>query len=187
MLQDEKKRAEYEYAGVITKTKGYRGKFFIDDVSEKIVAIDEKTIARVGYSLRFSDEYEIEIWRRSSTGAVAKIKGVDSNIDASKLKEKAVYILKKDIRRSAENIPLPGEIHGCEVFDVKSGEKIGAIVEIWELPGNDVWIIETENGKTPAPVIDDVVKKIDVENKRVEIELIEGLTDLNFDGSDDED
>ena len=41
-----------------------------------------------------------------------------------------------------------------------------------------MWVIKVENGKEILiPYIEDVVKKIDVTNKRIDIEVMEGLID----------
>jgi len=52
------------------------------------------------------------------------------------------------------------------------------IKDVLNLPANDVWLVETEKGELPLPYIKDVVKRVDIENKRIEINLIDGLTDL---------
>ena len=48
-----------------------------------------------------------------------------------------------------------------------------------ETPGaNDVWEITEESGNEYLiPYIDDVVKKVDVDAKKVYVELLEGLRD----------
>ena len=50
--------------------------------------------------------------------------------------------------------------------------------DVYILPGNDVWIVETEKGELPIPFVDKVVKIVDLENQRIEIELIDGLEEL---------
>lgn len=68
------------------------------------------------------------------------------------------------------------DILGSNVIDNQSGANLGQITGI-ETPGaNDVWEITEENGNEYLiPYIDQVVKKIDVEHKKVFVELLEGL------------
>lgn len=67
------------------------------------------------------------------------------------------------------------EIVGCKVFDTEDNE-IGDITEIFQTGANDVWAIKGVNGKMHyIPVIADVVKEVDVDEKRIVIELMEGL------------
>ena len=43
---------------------------------------------------------------------------------------------------------------------------------------NDVWVIKSKNGKEILiPYIEDVVKNVDISNKVINIEVMEGLID----------
>lgn len=67
------------------------------------------------------------------------------------------------------------EIVGCTVFDEEDNE-IGEITEILQTGANDVWTVKGVNGKMHyIPVILDVVKEVDVDEKRITIELMDGL------------
>lgn len=67
------------------------------------------------------------------------------------------------------------EIIGCRVL-LPSGEEIGKISEILTPGANDVWVVKSESGQEILiPYIEDVVKQVDVENKTVTIEPMEGL------------
>jgi 16S rRNA processing protein RimM len=58
----------------------------------------------------------------------------------------------------------------------EEGEELGVISEILKPGANDVWVVERKRGKPVLiPYIDDVVKQVDVEAKRVTIHLMEGL------------
>ena len=49
-----------------------------------------------------------------------------------------------------------------------------------ELPANDVWVMRTDKAEIPLPVIDDVIKSVDIEKKEIRIELMDGLMDLEM-------
>ncbi|MGG3339424.1 ribosome maturation factor RimM [Bacillus subtilis] len=69
------------------------------------------------------------------------------------------------------------EIIGCEVF-TEEGELIGKVKEILTPGANDVWVIGRKGKKDVLiPYIESVVKHIDVREKKIEIELMEGLID----------
>nr|WGD78256.1 ribosome maturation factor RimM [Bacillus subtilis] len=69
------------------------------------------------------------------------------------------------------------EIIGCEVF-TEEGELIGKVKEILTPGVNDVWVIGRKGKKDALiPYIESVVKHIDVREKKIEIELMEGLID----------
>ncbi|WP_339248198.1 ribosome maturation factor RimM [Bacillus sp. FSL R5-0523] len=69
------------------------------------------------------------------------------------------------------------EIIGCEVF-TEEGELIGKVKEILTPGANDVWVIGRKGKKDALiPYIESVVKHIDVREKKIEVELMEGLID----------
>ncbi|MNR58654.1 Ribosome maturation factor RimM [compost metagenome] len=67
------------------------------------------------------------------------------------------------------------EILGCSVVTA-AGEKLGQITEILTPGANHVWVVKRPKGRDLLlPVIDEVVLEVDVENKQVTVELMEGL------------
>lgn len=67
------------------------------------------------------------------------------------------------------------EIIGCEVFTV-GGEEIGKITEILTPGANDVWVVKGKGGKEVyIPYIHEVVKKVDIQEKVILIDPMEGL------------
>jgi len=57
------------------------------------------------------------------------------------------------------------------------GQEIGEVVEILELPGNDVLVIDRGGRETLIPLVSQFVKEIDVDRKRIVVTPIEGLVD----------
>ena len=56
------------------------------------------------------------------------------------------------------------------------GTEIGKVTEILETGANDVWTVKPEKGKLHyIPYIEDVVKEIDVDSKKIVIDPMEGL------------
>lgn len=75
--------------------------------------------------------------------------------------------------------PAPGEFYyhqaiGCEVVTL-TGERIGVIEEIFSTGANDVWVVRDGVREVLVPVIDNVVKRLDLEHRRMTIEAVPGL------------
>lgn len=64
------------------------------------------------------------------------------------------------------------DIIGCTVYD--GAREIGTVKEIFETGANDVWVVQGEK-EYLIPYIEDVVKSIDIDHKKIIIEPIEGL------------
>ena len=67
------------------------------------------------------------------------------------------------------------EIIGCTVNGT-DGQEIGVITDILQTGANDVWTVKPASGKDHyIPYIEDVVKDIDIENKKITIDVLDGL------------
>ncbi|ARV44240.1 ribosome maturation factor RimM [Bacillus inaquosorum] len=97
--------------------------------------------------------------------------------EVEELKNAIIKVPEEDLGELNEGEFYFHEIIGCEVF-TEDGELIGKIKEILTPGANDVWVV-ARKGKKDAliPYIESVVKHIDVSEKKIEIELMEGLID----------
>ena len=67
------------------------------------------------------------------------------------------------------------EIMGCTVFDI-DGQEIGVVTDILQTGANDVWTVTPTKGKAHyIPYIEDVVKEVDVDKKKIVIDVLDGL------------
>lgn len=67
------------------------------------------------------------------------------------------------------------EIIGCQVI-TEEGEELGRVKEILSPGANDVWVVK-RNGKKDLllPYIEQVVKKVDLDEQLITVHLMEGL------------
>lgn len=71
------------------------------------------------------------------------------------------------------------QILGLEVY-AESGDWLGIVSNIIETGSNDVYEVENKDGKTILlPAIKDVIRKIDLDEKKIIIHLMEGLLDAD--------
>jgi len=67
------------------------------------------------------------------------------------------------------------DLIGLEVL-LEDGKSFGIVKDIISTGANDVYTISTkEHGEVLIPAIKDVVKKIDIKEKKIYISLMEGL------------
>ncbi|EIA20778.1 16S rRNA-processing protein RimM [Listeria fleischmannii subsp. coloradonensis] len=94
-----------------------------------------------------------------------------------KMKEGILKVPEEALSELEENAYYFHEIIGCNVRTL-DGLVLGEITEILTPGANDVWVVKPERGKEMLiPYIADVVKKIDIANKDIVIEPLEGLLD----------
>lgn len=68
------------------------------------------------------------------------------------------------------------QIIGCQV-ETTDGKTVGTVKEILQLPANDVWVVrpKQKGADILVPYIEEIVKEVDVDNRRILIEWMEGL------------
>jgi 16S rRNA processing protein RimM len=100
-----------------------------------------------------------------------------ADINAAESVKGAVVML------ATEDVPAakPGEFYyyeaiGCEVF-LTDGSRLGAIEEVFSNGAQDIWIVRDGEREVLIPVIENVVKSMDLPGRRVTIEPIPGLLD----------
>jgi len=123
-------------------------------------------------------ETVIEFFRRQHGRCVAKFRGIENISEAEK------YI-GFEVRIPAETLPEPEEgwfytfrLKGCRVFTVE-GEYIGTITDVLDSGGVEILKVDRENEETLIPFAQEFVRTIDLDQRRVDVVLPEGLRDLN--------
>jgi 16S rRNA processing protein RimM len=111
-----------------------------------------------------------------------------STADAlASLIDQAVYAASEDVGVDDSDRHRIGDIEGCRVV-TSDGELIGTVTDVWLMPANDVWVVTTPDGSTiPMPVIADVVKHVNIEERCITVELLPGLREITSTSGDDSD
>lgn len=123
------------------------------------------------------DEVVIERSRVQKNIAVMKIRGCDTVEDARKLRNRILYMDRNDVELE-DGSYFVQDLIGLEVRDADSGGLYGRLSEVSETGANDVYHIESENGKTYyVPAIPQVVVETDLENGIMRIRPLDGLFD----------
>ncbi|MGD9117311.1 MAG: ribosome maturation factor RimM [Dehalococcoidia bacterium] len=110
--------------------------------------------------------------------AIIKLEGIDSAEQAEKLRGKALEIHHSQLETLPEGQYYHFQLIGLEVWTTQ-GQQLGKVVKVLSNPSNDNYVVSGEKGEILIPAIEDVVKSVDLEAKRITIEAIKGLLDLN--------
>lgn len=95
---------------------------------------------------------------------------------AEKLRGKTLVVSEENQQELPEGVYYYRDILDSDVIDEETGNRIGKVTDIQAPGANDVWEVTEDDGSTfLIPYIPDVVKKVDVENKKIYVELMEGL------------
>ena len=124
-------------------------------------------------------EFEIETVRVTTGGKIfLKLVGVSDRNEADLLRGMVVTIDEKEVSPLPEGTYYFYQLEGMTVFDRSSQKEIGIVDRIVEAGSADLYIVKHNDEEYMIPAIKKFIKKVDVGNKRMEIESIPGLLDL---------
>ncbi|MBQ7718580.1 MAG: 16S rRNA processing protein RimM [Clostridia bacterium] len=119
----------------------------------------------------------LQSFRTHKGALIMKFAEIPSITEAEGYKGKKLYIDRKDAPKPPEGRYFIVDIIGCKVV-TDTGRELGKVVDVLQAGANDVYTVKSAKGKEYLiPVINDVVQKIDVENKQILITPLKGLLD----------
>lgn len=116
------------------------------------------------------NKMEIEKCRTQKNLVIVKIKGIDDINVVEKLKGKIASVYEEDLPSLPEGTYYIKDLIGLDVI-TDDGRELGKLDDVIQTGANDVYNV---NGIL-LPVIDEVVKKIDLKNHKIVVHLIDGL------------
>jgi 16S rRNA processing protein RimM len=106
------------------------------------------------------------------------LSGLTSFDEAESFRAADILVDKEALGAKEEDEYFWHELLGLCVY-LDSGETLGVISEIIPTGANDIYVVETADGEILVPAIHQVIKEIDLENKKMVILPIEGMLELN--------
>jgi 16S rRNA processing protein RimM len=120
-----------------------------------------------------------EVWEHGAR-LIFKFEGVDSISDAEQLRGAEVMVPASERFELPEDEFYYSDLVGCEIYDRATGQRIGEVKEFLEQGGNGLLRVEDERGREVlTPFVKAICVDIDLESKRIGVDLPEGLVDLN--------
>lgn len=121
-------------------------------------------------------ELQVSSVRFNKTFALIKFKGINSINDLMTYKGCLIFVKKTVIRENlAEDEFLIDELTGLEVVDL-DGNKVGVVVGVSNNGANDLISVKSKTKKISlVPFVKELVPNVDIKNKKVTINNIEGL------------
>ena len=155
--------------GVVRRPYGQGGEVRVDELSD--------------YSQRFApgaaitiagDAFVISRSRRVKDVRVLKLNGVDTREAAAALANQDIHVAAAELQPLPEGVYYHYDLIGMAV-ETADGAELGEVTEIVATGANDVIVIQGEGGEVLAPLIADVVKRVDTAARRLVIDPPPGL------------
>ncbi|RSL31253.1 ribosome maturation factor RimM [Salibacterium salarium] len=170
---------EWYNVGKVVNTHGVRGEIRVipttDFEEERFVKGEDIYLYRADTDSE-RHQVTIENVRYHKQFTLLTFSEISSLDEAEKWKNSLLQIPETKLQELDEGEYYYHEIIGCMVYS-EEGDALGPVREILSPGANDVWVVEPYEGKNDilVPYIDDVVKKVDINNKTIVIHVMEGL------------
>ena len=121
---------------------------------------------------------EIEGVKLFKQMVILKFKGYENPDDVMKFRQKELWIDRKDAVRLSKDEYFIADLIDMEVCD-EEGKLIGTLKDVISTGANDVYAVETPEGKEVLfPAIRQCVLDVDTEARKMTVHVMEGLLDL---------
>lgn len=153
--------------GKIVNTHGLKGEVkIISDFKYKNLVFKKNFVFHVN-----NEKLIVKSYRKHKMFDMVTFDLIDDINNVLKYKGKDIYINREDIK---EKIILNEDYIGLEVY---SDRYIGIVEEIMKNPAHDILVVNNNGKINLIPNVEEFVKSVDVDNKKIIINEIEGLID----------
>lgn len=163
--------------GVVTSVHGIKGEvkvFPTTDDSRRFKKL-KQVYLDTGKELL---SLEIEGVKFFKQMVILKFKGYENPDDVMKFRQKELWIDRKDAVRLSKDEYFIADLIDMEVCD-EEGKLIGTLKDVISTGANDVYAVETPEGKEVLfPAIKQCVLDVDTETRKMTVHVMEGLLDL---------
>lgn len=162
--------------GAITSTHGVRGEVKIFPTTDDVRRFKKckELILDTGKEKK---TLEIEGVKFFKQFVILKFKGYDSINDIEAYKGKELYVTRANAVRLKKDEYFIADLIGLTVLDEEKTE-IGTLKDVIETGANDVYSVETKEGKEILfPAIKECILKVDMENRQMHVHIMPGLLD----------
>lgn len=165
---------EYIEIGQIVNTNGLKGVVKVNPFTDDISKFEELKYVYIQLKSELK-KVKIEQVRYNKNQVLLKLEGIDSIEEAEKYRNFYLKTEKESQEDLGEDTYYIVDLIGIDVYSDKN-EYLGKIEDVFPTGSNDVYVVKDNLGKQILiPAIADVVKEVDLKNKKMIINLIPGL------------
>ncbi len=165
---------EYIEIGQIVNTNGLKGVVKVNPFTDDISKFEDLKYVYIQLKNELK-KVKIEQVRYNKNQVLLKLGGIDSIEEAEKYRNFYLKTEKESQEDLGEDTYYIVDLIGLDVYSDKN-EYLGKIEDVFPTGSNDVYVVKDNLGKQILiPAIADVVKKVDLKNKKMTINLIPGL------------
>lgn len=165
---------KYLEIGQIVNTFGIKGMVKVNPFTDNIRRFDRLKKVYIGKNNE-KKEIEIEEVKYHKNMVLIKFKGINNPDEANLLRNKYLYVDRNDEEPLEEGTYYIVDMLGLDVY-TDENKLLGTLDDIYNTGSNDIYVVKNELGKQILlPAIKDVIKEVNLEEKKIIVHLIPGL------------
>jgi 16S rRNA processing protein RimM len=151
-------------AGIVGRPHGLDGSFYVRDAAPQLLELDDEVM--VGGTVA-------RIVRRAGHDRqpILRLEGHDDRLAAEALRGEPLLVARSAAPQLDTDEWWADDLVGCSVHD--AAREVGTVARLMALPSCDVLAVERSDGSGEllVPLVSDAVRSVDVERKRIDIDL----------------
>ena len=120
---------------------------------------------------------EVEFFRRQHGRCVLKLREINSIAEAEKYIGAELRIPIEDLPVLEAGVFYTFQLKGCAVYS--DDEFIGDVTDVLDLGGTEILKVDRDGDETLIPFAQSYLRKIDLDRRRIDVDLPDGLRELN--------
>jgi 16S rRNA processing protein RimM len=160
--------------GRIIRSHGLTGRMKVLSYLESQDTLDDLKEVWVGRRVQDAATFPLDSMQRGRESFILKLGGIEDKDGASKLVGSSIWIPLEKWKKLPEGEYYWHEIIGLEVV-TEEGRVLGRIESVFPTGSNDVYVCRGKGKEILLPAIDDVVRKIDMDQRMMVVRLLKGL------------
>ena len=160
---------DFVQVGRVLRPFGRRGELLIEELTDV-----PKRFAPGRTVFLNREPVRVKKSKRVHGGRLIELEGIDSPEAARAVQGATLEVPVSELPKLPEGTFYHYHLIGLRVTSTE-GEELGELVEIVATGANDVYVVRGPGGELLLPAIPDVIKKVDVDNGEMTVELVPGL------------
>lgn len=160
--------------GQIVNTYGIKGFVKVVPFTDNINRFEDLKTVYVE-TKKGLENFEIEEVKYSKNTVLLKLKGIDDINIAEKYRNCYLKISRENAVKLPEDTYFIIDLLDMKVY-TEEDIYLGNIIDVYPTGSNDIYVVKNEEGKQVLlPAIGEVIKNVDIQNKKMVVHLLDGL------------
>lgn len=165
---------KYLEIGQIVNTFGIQGFVKVNPFTDDIKRFDKLETIYI-QNKKGIKIFEVEQVKYHKNMVLVKLNGIENPEDANLLRQSYLLVDREKEEPLEEGVYYIVDLLGLEVY-TDEDQLLGTLEDIYNTGSNDIYVVKDQLGKQILlPGIADVIKKVDLEGKRIVVHLLKGL------------